>query len=629
VKARGGKIVFACQKPLQPFLRNLPHVDDWFPIDTQAPINFDLQIPLLSLPGILGLNETNIPREVPYVFPEAERVSRWEPRIKDLPGPLRIGINWQGNHTFHWDWNRSFPLSHFLALRDVPGLSLVSLHKGHGESQIAEHRDALNLTVFEDRDADGAFLDTSAMLAHLDLVITSDTSMAHLVGALGRPVWVLLGTGADWRWELDRSDCIWYPSMRLFRQKTEGDWAGVFAEVAGELRRLQTGETSLPSGTDLTNLPEREFPPVPEPSMSETTPTAEPSPAPPEKEPTGDLTSIHTSNFPELLRNLNVSIVVSTYQAGKLIFLRPEKVFLNTHFRSFDRPMGIASQNGHLAIGSGLQIWEFFNVPMVAPKLPPEGTHDVCYLPRRTHFTGDIDIHEMSFSDDGTLWFVNTRFCCLCTLDLHSSFEPRWRPHFISKLMPEDRCHLNGLALVNGVPKYVTALGTTDTAGGWRANKANGGVLMDVPTNRVLLDGLSMPHSPRWYRDKLWLLESGDGSFGWVDLAAKQYHKICELPGFTRGIDFVGPLAFIGLSQVRESAVFSGIPIAERLKERIAGVYVVNIETGETVAYLHFTSGVHEVFAVQVLPHCQYPELINEASDWLKHSYVLPDEALR
>ncbi len=97
----------------------------------------------------------------------------------------------------------------------------------------------------------------------------------------------------------------------------------------------------------------------------------------------------------------------------------------------------------------------------------------------------------MSFSDDGTLWFVNTRFCCLCTLDLHSSFQPRWRPHFISKLMPVDRCHLNGLALIDGQPKNVTALGTTDTAGGWRANKANGGVLMDVPTNCVLLDGLS------------------------------------------------------------------------------------------------------------------------------------------
>src|SRR5665213_3255856 len=155
----------------------------------------------------------------------------------------------------------------------------------------------------------------------------------------------------------------------------------------------------------------------------------------------------------------------------------------------------------------------------------------------------------MAWAND-ELWFVNTRFSCLCTTDAEHSFVPRWRPPFVSALAPEDRCHLNGLALVDGRPKYVTALGTTDTAGGWRANKARGGVLLDVESGEPILTGLSMPHSPRLHDGNLWLLESGDGSLGTVDVASGTYSKVAEMPGFTRGLDFCGPVAFVGLSQV-------------------------------------------------------------------------------
>lgn len=366
------------------------------------------------------------------------------------------------------------------------------------------------------------------------------------------------------------------------------------------------------------------------------------------------LRSVYTSSLPEIFAQLNISLVISTYQAGKVILVRHdppvpplaggEGGVLNTHFRTFHKPMGIAVQGNQLAIGSQKTVWELHNMPAAARKLEPVGKHDACYLPRRIHITGDIDIHEMAYTADGELWLVNTRFGCLCTLDAAHSFHPRWRPPFVTAYAPEDRCHLNGLAMVDGRPKYVTALGETDTIGGWRANKANGGLLMDVETNEILLRGLSMPHSPRWYNHQLYLLESGQGNLSVVDglrrpttddgrgglLGASVVRRrtVTQLPGFTRGLDFYGPLAFIGLSQVRETATFSGLPLMERLgEERTCGVWVVHIETGQTLGFLRFESGVQEIFAVQVLPNTRFPELLEWEDERVSHSYVLPDAA--
>jgi uncharacterized protein (TIGR03032 family) len=343
---------------------------------------------------------------------------------------------------------------------------------------------------------------------------------------------------------------------------------------------------------------------------------------------TEPLRSVHTSNLPTFFEQLGISLIVSTYQAGKAIVVRNDNGTLNTHFRTFAKPMGIAADHNRLTIGSANTVWEYRNMPAVAQKIEPAGKHDACYLPRRIHVTGDIDIHELAWDGDNELWAVNTRFCCLCTFDADHSFSPRWRPPFVSALAPEDRCHLNGIAMVDGRPKYAMALGETNTPGGWRANKAKGGILMDIDSNEILLRGLSMPHSPRWYQGKLWLLESGEGSLAMVDLERRTWQTVAQVPGFTRGIDFIGPLAFIGLSQVRESAVFSGIPLVQRLRERTCGVWVVNIETGQTVGFLRFEAGVQEIFAVQVLRGIRFPELLEWNDQHLAHSYVLPDKAL-
>ena len=348
----------------------------------------------------------------------------------------------------------------------------------------------------------------------------------------------------------------------------------------------------------------------------------------------GPLAAAHTPNFPALLRQFGASLLVTTYQAGRLVMVRDEGDHLNTHYRGFQAPMGLALGDGgsRLAIGTTTQVWEFRDVPSVARRLEPRpggGRPDACFLPRSSHFTGNVQIHEMDFDALGELWFVNTRFSCLGTLDRESSFVPRWRPPFITELEPTDRCHLNGLAMADGKPRYVTALGESNERGGWRPGKARGGILMDVDSGEVICRGLSMPHSPRWYRGRLWVCESGAGTLGTVDLNTGRYEPVAAAPGFTRGLDFVGDLAFVGLSQVRESAVFSGIPITERLapEERTCGVCVVDLRRGEPVALLKFTSGVQEVFAVAALPR-RFPDLINDDEKLIESSFVVPTECL-
>jgi uncharacterized protein (TIGR03032 family) len=361
----------------------------------------------------------------------------------------------------------------------------------------------------------------------------------------------------------------------------------------------------------------------------------------PEPEP---LSSVHTTTLPMLLEELGASLLVTTYQAGKLVMLRSDNGTLNTHFRNLNKPMGLAIDRGRLVVGCGIDIWEYHNVPAVCTKLDDSendsselSKHDACYIPRRSHCTGDIQIHEMAFvnsdnaGDPRELVFANTAFSCLAKRSDQNSFTPVWQPKFVQQLSPGDYCHLNGLGVRDGQVKYVTALGETNTPGGWRENKRDGGLLIDVDSDEIIAQGLSMPHSPRWYRNQLWLLESGEGSFGTVDLATGKYQSIAWFPGFTRGLSFLGPLAFIGLSQVRESATFSGIPLVDRMKiseERSCGVWVLNIETGQTLGFCKFDSGVQEIFAVEALPGIRFPDLINHDAELIGQTYVLDDDAL-
>jgi uncharacterized protein (TIGR03032 family) len=318
--------------------------------------------------------------------------------------------------------------------------------------------------------------------------------------------------------------------------------------------------------------------------------------------------------------------MVSTYQSGRLIVVRAGDGALNTHFRAFPSPMGIARNDQTLALGTKAQVLVYQNQPAVIARLEEPERHDACFMPRRSHTTGDIRIHDLAYADN-ELWVVNTRFSCLATLDDNFSFVPRWRPPFVTALAPEDRCHLNGLCVIDDEPRFVTALGDSDEVDGWRDHKVEGGVLVDIPSGELVTRGMCMPHSPRWHDGRLWLLESGRGVLVTVDLDTGARTDVASVPGFARGLSFVGPFAFIGLSQVREH-VFDGLPLTGEGVDRNCGVWVVDVRNGATVAWLKFDGNVQEIYEVLALPGTRYPEIVEPTADLVDAGFLLPDHAL-
>jgi uncharacterized protein (TIGR03032 family) len=338
-------------------------------------------------------------------------------------------------------------------------------------------------------------------------------------------------------------------------------------------------------------------------------------------------------------------LLVTTYQANKLLAVRATGGGLSTLVRTFDQPMGLTADRHRLTLATRTQIWMLRNAPDIASRIEPTGGHDACYLPRSCHVTGDIRVHEIAWASSPLslggkeaggageeLWIVNTRFSCLCTLDPHYSFVPRWRPPFVTALAAEDRCHLNGLALVPGeggvlIPGYVTALGETDAPGDWRTNKAHGGCLIDIASGQVIARGLSMPHSPRWHDGRLWVLESGTGHLLVIEPGTGLRETLAEMPGYVRGLALCGPYAFVGLSKFRETSTFGGLPLAERLKELRCGVAVVDLRNGRTIAFLEFQTAVEEIFDVQLLPGIRFPEVVGFQKETVHQTFIIPGEA--
>lgn len=321
----------------------------------------------------------------------------------------------------------------------------------------------------------------------------------------------------------------------------------------------------------------------------------------------------------------------TTYQAGKvfLIGLAPTGK-LSIFERTFNRSMGLWAQGSTLYLSSLYQLWRFENA------LEPKQTHngyDCLYVPQMSYTTGDLDIHDVVATvppEDGKeqVVFVNTLFSCLAKVSETHSFIPVWKPPFISRLAAEDRCHLNGLALRDGQPRYVSVISQSDVAGGWREKRRDGGCIVDIHNNEVILSGLSMPHSPRWYQNRLWLLHSGTGEFGYADLERGKFEPVAFCPGYLRGMAFWENFAIVGVSKSRKkNKTFSGLPLEEKLQSKDAmprcGLFVIDLRTGDLVHSLRIEGVVEEMYDVVVLPGVRRPMAIGLKSDEIRRMVTI------
>jgi uncharacterized protein (TIGR03032 family) len=323
------------------------------------------------------------------------------------------------------------------------------------------------------------------------------------------------------------------------------------------------------------------------------------------------------------MNELGVSIILSTYQAGKVIVLSTDGSRMYQLVRDFVRPMGIALQEDRMAIACALNVVVLKTDANLAKSYPDKpDTYDAFYYPTMLYRTDYVDIHDIAFTNEGLVG-VNTAYSCLSRLDGKFSFEPIWKPYFIEEYVPEDLCHLNGMAVdEHSTIKYVTAFGKTASKEGWRKNKHSSGVLMDTQKNEIVLDGLPMPHSPRIYNGEVYFLLSATEQLVKADLKNNTYTEIARVDGFIRGLSFKGKYAFIGVSKLRNTHTFSDLAISQ--KEIQAGVVIVNIETGEKVGEIKYENNVEELYDVHILEGVTRVNLFNFQQSLSHRALITP-----
>lgn len=330
-----------------------------------------------------------------------------------------------------------------------------------------------------------------------------------------------------------------------------------------------------------------------------------------------------TRNFTSWMTEQNISLMVTTYEAGKLFsFGVGDNGKLSIFERTMPRCMGLyATEDAQSVYVSTLyQIWRLERA--IQQQKFHEG-FDAIYIPQSCSVTGDIDVHDLALTGNDDVMFVSTLFSCIAKTSDAYSFTPVWKPRFISKLAAEDRCHLNGLAIRDGVPRYATSVSQSDINNGWRDQREDGGVVIDLTNNEVVADTLSMPHSPRWYDGKLWVLNSGQGEFGTIDLTTGKFEPVAFCPGYLRGMAFIDHYALVGISRPRKDGSFSGLPLDENLSKRGAkprcGIQIINLRTGDIEHSLDFEGIVSELYDLAVLPGVQRPKTIGFQSDEIHH----------
>ncbi len=314
------------------------------------------------------------------------------------------------------------------------------------------------------------------------------------------------------------------------------------------------------------------------------------------------------------LKEVGGSLAFTTYQSSRLFLISAGD---NGQTFALERimgaAMGLAVDQQGLWVANQQQVWRFSNV---GAQTLGETVYDAVYMPRKGYFLGPCDTHDILSNvnfhgQQHEFLFVSTHYSCIASLDDYYHFRPVWKPSFISEISLGDRCHLNGMCARNGELAYVTLCGQSDTAIGWRTMKNDGGVVIDITHNEIVCEGLSMPHSPRWHDGKLWLLNSGEGDFGYVDFATGRFIAVGLCPGFARGLCFVGDYAVIGVSKLRENAFSSGLNVESRLKsqhiQETCGLLVIDPKTGTLVHWLTIEAPVTELYDVEFLPGVMHP----------------------
>jgi len=371
-----------------------------------------------------------------------------------------------------------------------------------------------------------------------------------------------------------------------------------------------TNPTDKNSTSDAPNEPTAPNAQTPEPSSEqpqEKSPDQPPAPAQP------PVNISCTRGFASWLTRNAVSLAFTSYQSGRLYLVGvDDKGRVSFHERYLARAMGMWADQQRILLSTVFQVWRFENImtPKSSPDGQPSGECDRYYIPRVAHTTGDIDVHEIEVLEDGRVIFVNTLYSCLSFLSPTHSFAPFWKPPFISKLAAEDRCHLNGLAMRDGKPAYVSAVSQSDVVNGWRDRRGEGGCIIDINTNEIISDQLSMPHSPRWHEGELWVLNSGVGYLGVVDIKTGAFEPRVFCPGFMRGLAFHNGHAIVGLSLPRDGT-FSGLKLDDELKKRDAdpwcGIQIINLASGDIVEWIRLEGSVTELFAVSAIPGVRRP----------------------
>lgn len=329
-------------------------------------------------------------------------------------------------------------------------------------------------------------------------------------------------------------------------------------------------------------------------------------------------------NLPELLQHLQCSLAITTFQAGKVIVISQRNAEELVQLpRTFHKAMGIAVKEDRMAIATKHEIVVLRQSNALGQNYPKRpNTYDQFWYPQATFYTGAVDIHDLHFGQTG-IWAVNTSFSCLCTIDSYNNFTPRWKPRFISHLVSEDRCHLNGLAMENRQPKYVSALGAGNSFQSWRENITKGGVILDVATGEVVAAELPMPHTPRIYNGKLYVLLSAAEKLVCIDPQTGKYDTVAHIPGFVRGMDLIGEHLFVATSKLRKnSSTFKHFNIAD--KADVASIQVIHLPTGAKMGELTYTATVDEIYDVKILPNTQRSNIINTYGNTHHRGLVIP-----